>query len=69
MQGGEGNIALLHGDPVTAADQRLWAWSAIAAGAKAINVYAYYPMSSGYESGGYGLINLDGTVTDRAVAT
>jgi len=69
MQGGEGNIALLHGDPVTAADQRLWAWSAIAAGARAINVYAYYPMSSGYESGGYGLINLDGTVTDRAIST
>jgi beta-galactosidase len=69
LQGGEGNIALLHGDPVTAADQRLWVWSAIAAGAKAINVYAYYPMSSGYESGGYGLVNLDGTVTDRAVST
>jgi beta-galactosidase len=69
LQGGEGNIALLHGDPVTAADQRLWVWSAIAAGAKAINVYAYYPMSSGYESGGYGLINLDGTVTDRAIST
>lgn len=69
LQGGEGNIALLHGDPVTAADQRVWIWSAIAAGAKAINVYAYYPMSSGYESGGYGLINLDGTLTDRAVST
>jgi len=69
LQGGEGNIALLHGDPVTPADQRVWVWSAIAAGAKAINVYAYYPMSSGYESGGYGLINLDGTVTDRAVST
>jgi beta-galactosidase len=26
-------------------------------------------MSSGYESGGYGLINLDGTLTDRAVST
>lgn len=69
LQAGEGNIALLHGDPVTAADQRVWVWSAIAAGAKAINVYAYYPMSSGYESGGYGLINLDGAVTDRAVST
>ena len=69
LQGGDGTIALLHGDPVTAADQRVWIWSAIAAGARAINVYAYYPMSSGYESGGYGLINLDGTSTDRAVAT
>lgn len=37
-------------------------------GAKGIFAYAYYPMSSGYESGGYGLINLDGTPTERAVA-
>jgi beta-galactosidase len=42
-------------------------WSAIAAGARALNVYAYYPMSSGYESGGYGLMNLDGSPTVRAV--
>ena len=43
-------------------------WSALARGAKAVNVYAWYPMSSGYESGGFGLINLDGTVTERARA-
>ena len=29
-------------------------------------MYAYYPMSSGYEAGGYGLIELDGTLTERA---
>jgi beta-galactosidase len=69
MQAGDGTIALLHSDPVTAADHRIWAWSSIAKGAKGINVYAYYPMSSGYESGGYGLINLDGTTTERAVST
>jgi hypothetical protein len=38
-------------------------------GRAGINAYAYYPMSSGYESGGYGLINLDGTLTERAVST
>jgi len=32
-----------------------WAWSAIAKGAKGVNIYAYYPMSTGYEAGGYGL--------------
>jgi beta-galactosidase len=69
MQAGDGSIALLQSDPVTPADHRLWAWSSIAKGAKAINVYAYYPMSSGYESGGYGLIELDGTLTERAVGT
>ena len=69
MQAGDGTIALLHSDPVTPADQRIWAWSSIAKGARGINVYAYYPMSSGYESGGYGLINLDGTLTERARST
>jgi beta-galactosidase len=69
LQAGDGTIALLLSDPVTPADHRIWAWSAIAKGARAINVYAYYPMSSGYESGGYGLINLDGTLTERAVST
>jgi beta-galactosidase len=69
MQAGTGTIALLLSEPVTAADHRIWAWSSIAKGARGINAYAYYPMSSGYESGGYGLINLDGTLTERAVST
>jgi beta-galactosidase len=69
FQAGNGTIGLSLSEPVTGQDQRLWAWSAIAYGAKGINVYAYYPMSSGYESGGYGLVNLDGTLTDRAVQT
>ena len=67
LQAGMGTVALLVSDPVTAADHRIWAWSAIAKGAKGVNIYAYYPMSTGYEAGGYGLINLDGTLTDRAV--
>lgn len=66
LQAGLGTISLLISDPVTADDHRIWAWSAVAKGAKGINIYAYYPMSSGYEAGGYGLINLDGTPTDRA---
>jgi beta-galactosidase len=69
LQGGMGTISLLISDPVTADDQRIWAWSAIAKGAKAVNIYAYYPMSTGYEAGGYGLINLDGTLTDRSKRT
>ncbi len=69
MQAGDGTIALLLSEPVTAEDHRIWAWSSIAKGARAINVYAYYPMSTGYEAGGYGLIELDGTVTERARST
>ncbi len=66
LQAGMGTIALMVSDPVTADDHRIWAWSAIAKGAKGVNIYAYYPMSTGYEAGGYGLISLDGTITDRA---
>jgi beta-galactosidase len=66
LQAGFGTISLLISDPVTYADQKMWALSAIAKGAKGINVYSFYPMSSGYEAGGYGLIELDGTLTDRA---
>lgn len=68
LQAGYGVFGMRLGLPVTAADLRDWMWSAVATGAKAINIYAYYPMSSGYESGGYGLIELDGKVTERAQA-
>ncbi len=66
FQAGFGTVGLNVGDPVTPADHRIWTWSSLASGAKGIFTYAYYPMSSGYESGGYGLINLDGTLTERA---
>lgn len=68
LQAGFGTIALRISSTVTPADETIWIWSALSRGAKAVNVYAYYPMSSGYESGGFGLINLDGTITERAKA-
>ncbi|HUX96606.1 MAG TPA: beta-galactosidase [Bacteroidales bacterium] len=67
FQAGFGTVGLNVGDPVTPKDHQIWTWSSLATGAKGIFAYAYYPMSSGYESGGYGLVNLDGTVTERAV--
>ena len=66
LQAGKGTVSLMISNPVTADDHRIWAWSAIAKGAKGVNIFSYYPMSSGYEADGYGLINLDGTITDRA---
>ncbi|MFC2126650.1 beta-galactosidase trimerization domain-containing protein, partial [Bacteroidota bacterium] len=68
FQSGFGTVGLRIGDEVTPADQRIWFWSSLATGARAVNIYAFYPMNSGYESGGYGLINLDGTITERARA-
>jgi beta-galactosidase len=66
LQGGFGTVALNVSGTVTPEDLRVWSWSALARGAKALNYYAWYPMSSGYESGGFGLIQLDGTITERA---
>ena len=61
LQGGFGTVALNVSPTVTPEDIRDWTWSALSRGAKAINYYAWYPMSTGYESGGFGLIKLDGT--------
>ena len=66
LQGGFGTIALNVSPTVTPEDLRIWTWSALARGAKGINYYAWYPMNSGYESGGFGLNQLDGTITERA---
>ncbi len=68
LQGGFGTIGVNVSPTVTPDDLRVWTWSALARGAKAINYYAWYPMSTGYEAGGFGLIHLDGTITDRARA-
>jgi beta-galactosidase len=66
LQAGYGVHGIIAGNPVTPADLELQTWGLIARGARAINYYAYYPMSTGYEAGGYGLVNLDGTPTERS---
>jgi beta-galactosidase len=68
LQAGQGATGVRVGSPVTADDLRLWGWAALSRGARAISYYAYYPMSSGYESNGYGLVELNGAVTERARA-
>lgn len=68
LQGGHGVTGVHFGQPVTSQDVQLWAWSAVARGAKGLCYYAWYPMSCGYESSGFGLVNLDGSITDRAQA-
>ncbi len=67
LQAGYGVFGLKMSVPVVGPDLRDWMWSAVAYGARAVNIYAYYPMSSGYEAGGYGLVELDGKVTERAI--
>ncbi|MHA2247802.1 MAG: beta-galactosidase [Candidatus Hodarchaeales archaeon] len=68
LQCGGGVTGIHFGEPVTPKDVQLWAWSAIAREAKGLNYYAWYPMSCGYETSGFGMINLDGSITERARA-
>ncbi len=68
LQAGYGVFGMKMSFPVVASDLRDWMWSTVAYGARALNIYAYYPMSTGYEAGGYGLVELDGKVTERARA-
>ena len=66
LQGGFGVRGDVVSQEITPDDLREYMWGAIARGARGVNIYAFYPMSSGYESGGYGLIDLDGQITERA---
>ena len=68
LQAGYGVFGMKMSMPVVGTDTRDWMWSVVAYGARAVNIYAYYPMSTGYEAGGYGLVELDGKVTERAEA-
>jgi beta-galactosidase len=66
LQGGFGVHGTTIGSEVTGNDLEMWTWGMVSRGARAINYYAFYPMNAGYESGGYGMIQLDGTLTERS---
>ncbi|HEV2350618.1 MAG TPA: beta-galactosidase [Terriglobia bacterium] len=68
LQAGQGATAMRIAEPVTGHDLEYWMWQVVSHGAREIAVYAWYPMNAGYESNGYGLIHLDGTLTDRSRA-
>jgi beta-galactosidase len=66
LQSGFGVHGTTIGSEVTPGDLEMWTWGMVSRGARAINYYAFYPMNAGYESGGYGMIQLDGTLTERS---
>jgi len=66
LQSGFGVHGTTIGSEVTPNDLQMWAWGMVSRGARAISFYAFYPMNAGYESGGYGMIQLDGTLTERS---
>jgi|ECHnycMinimDraft_1075156.scaffolds.fasta_scaffold00146_11 beta-galactosidase len=68
LQGGQGVGGIRIVDPVRPEEIAVWMWQSIAHGAMGLNIYHWYPMMLGYESSGYGLVNPDGSVTERARA-
>lgn len=66
LQAGQGVTGMRIQEPVVERDTEFWLWKVLSYGARKIAIYSWYPMSTGYESGGYGLVELDGTITDRA---
>jgi beta-galactosidase len=66
LQSGFGVHGTTIGSEVTPSDLEMWTWGMMSRGARAICYYAFYPMNAGYESGGYGLVQLDGTLTERS---
>ena len=67
LQGGHGYAGMFAAH-MTEADTRSYTWQPIAHGAKGLCLYAWHPMNCGYESAGFGLANLDGTPSARALA-
>jgi beta-galactosidase len=68
LQAGFGVHGIISGNAITPQELELYTWGMVARGARAISYYAFYPMSTGYEAGGYGLIELDGALTARSRA-
>ncbi len=65
LQGGHGSSGLVQSPHMRPRDIRLWNWLAVAAGAKGILYWAYYAEATGREAMGFGLIDRDGSETER----
>ncbi len=67
LQGGIGKIRGIFASPqVEPNDIRLWNWTGVAYGAKAIMYWCYRAEATSTESSGYGLVRRDGSITPRA---
>jgi beta-galactosidase GanA len=66
LQGGHANEGLARGPQMRPRDIRSWNWLAVASGAKGVVYWAYLAEATGREATGFGLVNRDGTTTDRA---
>jgi beta-galactosidase GanA len=67
LQGGHGSGGLRQGMHMRPRDIRLWNWLAVAAGTKGILYWCYHAEATGGEATGYGLVDRDGSETERVV--
>ena len=66
LQGGDSRLGLVGGGfSMRPRDIRFWNWLAVAAGAKGIIYWQYMPEATGRESTRHGLVERDGSTTDR----
>jgi beta-galactosidase len=65
LQGGHGSNGMYESPHMRARDIRLWNWLAVAAGAKGILYWTYHAEATGGEGTGYGLVDRDGSATER----
>lgn len=66
LQGGHSNRGLTRGPKMRPQDIRTWNWLAVACGARGIIYWCYLAESTGSEASGFGLVEPDGSTTDRA---
>jgi beta-galactosidase GanA len=66
LQGGHANTGLSRSPEMRPRDIRTWNWIAVAGGAKGIVYWAYLAEATGREATGFGLVNRDGSTTERA---
>jgi beta-galactosidase len=68
LQGGASRDGIQASDPVPAAAQQKWVWSAIGRGAKAVIFWCWRDEVFGSESSGFGLAGADGSADERLIA-
>ncbi|MDR3675845.1 MAG: beta-galactosidase [Acidobacteriota bacterium] len=67
LQGGHGSSGLAQSPHMRPRDIRLWNWLASAAGAKGILYWTYHAEATGGEAMGFGLVDRDGSETERVL--
>jgi beta-galactosidase len=65
LQGGHGSSGLFQSPHMRPRDIRLWNWLAVAAGARGIIYWTYLAEATGAEATGFGLVDRDGSRTER----